>query len=373
MTEQLSVTVDIDDALLEACKPFDYTFTGTSVFNLPQFSAPQRDGKWSIGLIVGPSGSGKTQLLAKNYGITPEPTWLPNKAVVSQLGSDAIEKLTAVGLNSVPSWCRPYHVLSNGEQFRARMAHMLANNTSFDEFTSVVDRTVAKSCSNAIQRYIRQKNMTGIVFSSCHHDIAEWLQPDWIYDTLTEELLPRGSLCPRPSIEIKVEPCDKVWWNIFKKHHYLSADLNNSSRCFIGTWNDEPIAFGAAIAMPSGSIKNAWRGHRTVVLPDYQGLGIGVRFSDAIAEMFVENGYRYFSRTAHPRMGEYRMNSPHWRPTSKNKINRKDHAKRLAAGIPTYNNYKIAAERVCYSHEFVKPVTQIAQSSGLDPNLFSEE
>lgn len=349
----ISVTVDVDDILLDACKPFDYKFEGVSTFKLPHFDPPSRDGSWSIGLIVGPSGSGKSQLLSKNYGITEEPTWDSNKAIVSQLGEDAVEKLTAVGLNSVPSWCRPYHVLSNGEQFRARMARMLDNNTSFDEFTSVVDRTVAQSCSNAIQRYIRQKNMTGVVFVTCHRDIIEWLQPDWVYDTLNEVMLPRGSLCPRPKIEIDIERCNKEWWNVFKKHHYLSADLNKSSHCFLGRWNGEPIVFGSAIAMPNGSVKNAWRGHRTVVLPDYQGLGIGVRFSDAIAQHFVEEGKRYFSRTAHPRMGEYRMNSPLWKPTSKNKVNRLDDAARREKGIPAYNNYKVIADRVCYSHEFV--------------------
>jgi GNAT superfamily N-acetyltransferase len=132
----------------------------------------------------------------------------------------------------------------------------------------------------------------------------------------------------------------------------------------LGKWNDEPIVFGAAIAMPNGSIKNAWRGHRTVVLPDYQGLGIGVRFSDTIAKIFVEEGKRYFSRTAHPRMGEYRMNSPLWKPTSKNKVNRMDDAARREKGIPAYNNYNVIAERVCYSHEFV--------GSNINPSKFKE-
>lgn len=351
--ETLSVTVDIDDALIEACKPFDYTFTGTSNFQLPKFDAPKRDGSWGIGLIVGASGSGKTQLLKKNYGITDEPVWQPNKAIVSQLGMQSINKLSSVGLNSIPSWCRPYHVLSNGEQFRARMAMMLDNNTSFDEFTSVVDRTVAKSSCHAIQRYIRQQDMKGIVFATCHRDIIEWLQPDWVYDTLDESCMPRGCLHPRPEIRIDIEPCSKEWWKVFQKHHYLSGSLNNASRCFIGKWNDEPVVFGAAITMPSGSLKNAWRGHRTVVLPDYQGLGIGVRFSDTLAQLFIENGYRYFSRTAHPRMGMYRMTSPLWKPTSKNKVKRVDYQKRREQGIPTYNNYVIDPTRDCFSHEYI--------------------
>jgi ABC-type ATPase with predicted acetyltransferase domain len=50
-------------------------------------------------------------------------------------------------LNSVPSWYKPYQVLSNGEKFRADLARKLKSNTVIDEFTSVVDRTVAKAAS----------------------------------------------------------------------------------------------------------------------------------------------------------------------------------------------------------------------------------
>jgi GNAT superfamily N-acetyltransferase len=64
-----------------------------------------------------------------------------------------------------------------------------------------------------------------------------------------------------------------------------------------------------------GDDRNKWRECRTVVLPDFQGLGIGVRFSNAIADIFIEEGSRYFSKTAHIRMGEYRQNNPLWRAT----------------------------------------------------------
>ena len=49
-----------------------------------------------------------------------------------------------------------------------------------DEYTSVVDRDVAKAMSNAVQKYIRRTNKK-IILASCHYDIMEWLQPDWIY------------------------------------------------------------------------------------------------------------------------------------------------------------------------------------------------
>ncbi|CAB5218074.1 hypothetical protein UFOVP201_50 [uncultured Caudovirales phage] len=177
-----TITVEVDDQLKRSIQPFDFNFDGTSTFEVPEFHAPKRDGKWNIGLIVGPSGSGKSTLLSSNYGITPDPEWNPNKAIVSQVDH---KRLMATGLNSVPSWCRPYHVLSNGEAFRARMARSIATDAAFDEFTSVIDRNVAKSASHSLQRFIRSENMTGVVFASCHHDIVEWLQPDWQFDTAT--------------------------------------------------------------------------------------------------------------------------------------------------------------------------------------------
>lgn len=354
---KLEIKVNVDQNLLDAIKPFDYSFDGTSVFEPPKFSAPVRGGDWAIGLIVGPSGSGKSSLLSYYYGITECPEWDSSLAIASQV---SYESLSAVGLNSVPSWCRPYHVLSNGEQFRARLARILSTNTSIDEFTSVVDRQVAKSTCHATQRYIRANNMTGIVFATCHYDVIDWLQPDWVFDTQTGVFTPRGSLRPRPEIKIDIYSCQSDWWEVFRHHHYLDSKINKSARCFLGLYNGHPIAFGSSLAYPSGTVKNAWREHRTVVLPDYQGLGIGVRFSDAIAKIFVSNGHRYFSKTAHPRMGEYRNNSPLWKGTSKNGRARKDYLY-IPKGVDPaeakirkeHNRAKIDAPRICYSHEFI--------------------
>lgn len=102
------------------------------------------------------------------------------------------------------------------------------------------------------------------------------------------------------------------------------------------------------MTMPNGFIKNAWRGHRTVILPDFQGLGIGVRFSDAIGQIHIEEGHRYFSRTAHPRMGFYREHSDLWKPTSKNRKLRKD-----VTHDNLFNNHYADNKRICFSHEYI--------------------
>jgi GNAT superfamily N-acetyltransferase len=343
-----TVKVEMDAMLEEACVPFDYQFDGTSTFKIPEFVAPIRDGSWGIGLIVGHSGSGKTSLLEEHYGITPAFKWNPKKAIASQVHFD---KLSAVGLNTVPSWCRPHQVLSNGEAFRADLAARLDSNTAFDEFTSVVDRTVAQSCTHAVQRYIRQQNLKGVVFATCHYDIIGWLKPDWVFD-VTEGKVAREGFFREP-IRIEVRRCEPSLWRVFRDHHYLTGEMNKSSQCFLATWNGRAVGFASALAFPHKHFKNAWRGHRTVVLPDYQGLGIGVRLADAVAEYYAKQGKRYFVKTAHPRMGKYRNASPKWRPTTQN--NKPDPYQTVVLGM--YGGEVRQVPRIAYCHEYIHTPT----------------
>jgi GNAT superfamily N-acetyltransferase len=112
------------------------------------------------------------------------------------------------------------------------------------------------------------------------------------------------------------------------------------------------IGFSSALAFPNGNFKNAWREHRTVVLPDYQGMGVGVRISDAVAEIFVSDGCRYFSKTVHPRMGEYRNNSVLWAATSKNMKARADYLTTKTKTKEDGHKHRHAG-RVAYSHEYI--------------------
>jgi hypothetical protein len=62
-----------------------------------------------------------------------------------------------------------------------------------------------------------------------------------------------------------------------------------------------------------GTVRNAKREHRTVVLPDYQGVGIGNRVSETVAQMVIEQKMRFISTTSHPAMMMHRSKSPKWR------------------------------------------------------------
>lgn len=336
------ITADIGNA-------FDYVFNGHSETNIDPL--PPLPSDYSIGLIVGASGSGKTTLL-KTLGLPDVVAWSESKAVASHFGSavEARDRLAATGLNSIPSWCRPFHVLSTGEQFRADLARRLHSGACIDEFTSVVDRTVAKSCSAAVSRYIRANDLCKVVFATCHYDVIPWLDPDWTYDTATGVLTPRGAI-QRPAIELDLLPCSADAWKMFRSHHYLSEKINSASRCWIAVWNGTPVGFVSALAFPNANFRNAWRGHRTVVLPDFQGIGIGIRISDAVAEIFKSEGCRYFSKTAHPRMGAYRDASPLWKATTKNRKKRPDYNSNRQTKESAYKH--LHADRLTYSHEYI--------------------
>lgn len=344
----ISSKVRYDEITKQIGKLYDFEFTGETVFEL--HSIKERVNKeFNIGLIVGSSGSGKS-LLLKTFGEEEQPEWKHNLAVSSHFESadEAIKRFTSVGLNSIPSWLRPYHTLSNGERYRVDLSRKVRSNAVIDEFTSVVDRNVAKSCSFAIQKYIRRNEMKNIVFASCHFDVIDWLQPDWIYNTDTRKFKWR-LLRQRPEIKLNIFECDAALWEIFKKHHYLTGAINKSGKYFAAFWDEVLIGFAAALPLPSGHFKNAYRSHRTVVLPDFQGFGLGTKLQNAVAQLFINSGKTYYSRVSHPVLGMYRNAHPEiWRPTSANETNCMIHK-----GFAGKWNPDI--ERVCFSHQYIAP------------------
>lgn len=147
--------------------------------------------EWNIGLIVGGSGTGKTTIARELFGDNIY-AGMPytNAAVIDDMPKKCtiqeIERMfTSVGFASPPNWLRPYSVLSNGEKMRCDIAYALLNEDDivvYDEFTSVVNRSVAQTSSYAINKCVRRNNKKFVAIS-CHDDIIEWLQPDWIYNT----------------------------------------------------------------------------------------------------------------------------------------------------------------------------------------------
>lgn len=282
-------------------------------------SLPIEAKPWQIGLIVGASGSGKTSVARELFGnrIVSGFDWPADKSIVDAFPRDmGIKEITgllsSVGFSSPPSWLRPFSVLSNGEQFRVTIARAMAEADELfvvDEFTSVVDRTVARIGSHAIAKAVRGGKQQFIAVS-CHYDIIDWLQPDWMYEPGTDSFQWR-ELQRRPPVALEIRRVHRDAWRIFERHHYLSSELHRSAKCFCGFVEDYPAVFTAVLNFPHPK-RSGWREHRTVCLPDFQGVGIGNAMSEFVAGMFRATGRPYFSTTSHPAMIRHRAKSPLW-------------------------------------------------------------
>lgn len=149
------------------------------------------DKDWNVGIIVGGSGTGKSTIAKEVFGEHYIYGYeYKAKSIIDDMPAERsvkeIEKtFTSVGFSSPPSWLKPYDVLSNGEKMRVDLARSILEDKQlivFDEFTSVVNREIAKTSSYAISKAVRKAGKQ-FVAVACHKDIIEWLEPDWIYDT----------------------------------------------------------------------------------------------------------------------------------------------------------------------------------------------
>jgi GNAT superfamily N-acetyltransferase len=283
---------------------------------------PLGERAWNIGLIVGPSGCGKTTvaraLFAEEFTVTKRclTEWPADAAVVDAFPADLpiktiVSLLSAIGFSSPPAWLRPFRTLSTGEQFRVSLARLLAQAPEIavmDEYTSVVDRTVARIGSSALAKTVRALGRR-FVAVTCHEDIEEWLQPDWTYRPATNTFAWR-CLQRRPEIQLTVSRCRLEAWRLFRRHHYLSSAIHPGAQAFLAQWEGKPVAFSAWInAHMKGGGK---REHRTVTLPDYQGAGIGHALSTFCASLWKGLGYRARSTTTHPAFIAARLRSELW-------------------------------------------------------------
>jgi ABC-type thiamine transport system ATPase subunit len=317
VTIQRSVEVESTGRVLQLLGLFDVPPAKRSEqawsFEFPFDAEP-----WQIGLIVGPSGSGKTTVARELFDgeMIHGYEWPENRAVVDGfpdgLGiKDITAALSSVGFSSPPSWLRPFRCLSNGEQFRATLARALVDprpRVVVDEFTSVVDRTVAQIGSAAVAKAVRRQPGKQFIAVTCHDDVEAWLCPDWVVRMPSGEFARRS--LRRPTIELDIRRVETSAWKLFKHHHYLDANLHPAARCFVAHWRGRPVAFASVIHSP-GKV-SWWREHRTVCLPDFQGVGVGNALSELVAGVMACLGKAYRSTTSSPAMIRHRSRSAMW-------------------------------------------------------------
>lgn len=283
---------------------------------------PLEEKPWNIGLIVGPSGSGKStvaRVLFRETLAAQEslPDWKADQSILDGFPAEmpikeVVGLLSSVGFSSPPAWLRPFRVLSTGEQFRVTLARLLAyapDLAVMDEYTSVVDRTVAQIGSAALARTVRRRGQKFIAVT-CHEDVEDWLKPDWVYRPASNVFAWR-LLQRRPAIHLAIARCRLEAWQLFRPHHYLSGNISPFAQAFLATWQGRPVAFSAWI---HALVKfGGRREHRTVTLPDYQGVGIGMAVSSFCAALWKALDQRATSTTTHPAFIAARLRSPDWR------------------------------------------------------------
>ena len=168
---------------------------------------------------------------------------------------------------------------------------------------------------------------------------------------------------PFPQLALRLRPCAPAEWQRFHSYHYKTAQLSTvASTCLLearvalgARAEAAPTRLGTAAAdaedahhdaeavasdaedeasvyVPAGFVATIphsgkptseatdrpQRAHRTVVLPEFQGFGVGARLSDAVGEWLRRRGSDFYGQTVHPRFGAYRDASPLWEPTAAN-------------------------------------------------------
>jgi ABC-type dipeptide/oligopeptide/nickel transport system ATPase subunit len=247
---------------------------------------------WNIGLIYGASGSGKTTTVTELFGKDVFEIIIDDeKSIIDQLPSDlsyeeCASMLNGIGLNSVPCWLRPVKTLSNGQKARAEALLLMSSNKEIifiDEWTSVVDRTVAKAMSISLSKYAKRNNKK-IILLSCHYDILEWLSPDWLIDCNKQIFeLPKSEdffFKEREKLEFTIKEVGRETWKYFSKYHYLSERLPGGKIYLYGLFHgDNQIGFQcfANYTPHKKGTKIIYHSNRTVIHPDYNGLGLGIK------------------------------------------------------------------------------------------------
>lgn len=90
----------------------------------------------------------------------------------------------------------------------------------------------------------------------------------------------------------------------------MNTDLHNAAQQYVGVINGEVVCHTGVIFFPMQKGKK--RVHRLVVLPDYQGVGIGTAFIAAVAEIVRAEGFELNLTTTTPALVGALRKSPRW-------------------------------------------------------------
>jgi len=129
----------------------------------------------------------------------------------------------------------------------------------------------------------------------------------------------------------------------------MSTNLNKTARCFIGYFENKPVCFFAVLHFPHPKVKNFKKGHRLVVLPDYQGLGIGHEFSTQIAQHFIDKGFRFIITSSTKSLYTQRSRDKRWIITRKGRVSNNKGNKGNKGVLAS----TVSVNKLTYSYEYI--------------------
>ena len=376
-------------------------------------------------LVSGRSGSGKTLACADAFGPTED--WADaakGKGGFVESIDVRVARFLALGFDefvrcgqhgrTVTQLCEADpSQMSTSEAYLVSLADSIGTGAVLDEFLTSLPPATRAVVARRVGAYVRRERIRGLVLLSCHgEEIARELQPDVMFSAETGVEVDVDSVDPvltqsdtatwspedlirRPTIRLtrrKIAGGDKgvkvdvkkAWWAEFSANHYLGGGgFNANCQAWVFFLGDRAVAFDSTIPQPGRCVQSI-RQHRLVVMPDFQGLGIGsavTRYdaakiittrrpkTDVYDDPFTQ---RYHSSTYHTKLGKSRDASPLWRGTTLNGTpkNMADTSKSITSGLnerqkakgkalaPIDRHWKSSnavkeRKAIVYSHEYV--------------------
>jgi hypothetical protein len=102
-----------------------------------------------------------------------------------------------------------------------------------------------------------------------HHDVIDWLEPDWVFDTARGEFARGRGLWRRPCFELEIWQTDWRYWPEFEPHHHLKLPKMVASICYVGAVQGERVCHLAMTSIWCGRGMEG-RACLLVVKPEWQ-------------------------------------------------------------------------------------------------------
>ena len=125
----------------------------------------------------------------------------------------------------------------------------------------------------------------------------------------------KAQIGPRPPIHLDVLKVNSSYWKHFAPHYYLKLPMPPAAEYFVGTVDGEMVCH---LAVCPFFTAKAYRATRLVVMPEWQGAGVGTKFLEAVCE-YHKSGMGRCQRklptlfhTSHPQLIGYLQKSPLW-------------------------------------------------------------